>query len=390
MNNKTKAIHTPFALPDAYGALSMPVYHTAAYEFENAAAMADAFCGRSSMPDYSRVTNPTVTFFEDKIKSLTAANDVVAFSSGMAAISNVFLAVAGAGRNIVTSKHVFGNTFALLNTTLHRFGVEAKYVDLTCEEQVAAAVDENTCCIYLEIMTNPHLEVANLSALAAIARRHDIPLIVDSTAIPFTETQLSELGVDVEIVSSTKYLSGGATSIGGVVIDYGRVEGFSHRLRSELLLNIGAYMTPHVAYMQTIGIETLHVRYKLQASNALELAQRLRTVPGVVAVNYVGLPDNPYHSLSRQQFGPTAGAMLTFDLADEAACMRCIDRLKLVRRATNLFDNKTLAIHPYSTIFGNFSIEQRRAMDIHDTTIRISVGLEDVDDIFEDLKQAIQ
>ena len=169
MNNKTKAIHTPFALPDAYGALSMPVYHTAAYEFENAAAMADAFCGRSSMPDYSRVTNPTVTFFEDKIKSLTAANDVVAFSSGMAAISNVFLAVAGAGRNIVTSKHVFGNTFALLNTTLHRFGVEAKYVDLTCEEQVAAAVDENTCCIYLEIMTNPHLEVANLSALAAIA-----------------------------------------------------------------------------------------------------------------------------------------------------------------------------------------------------------------------------
>ena len=196
--------------------------------------------------------------------------------------------------------------------------------------------------------------------------------------------------MDVEIVSSTKYLLGGATSIGGVVIDYGRVEGFSHRLRSELLLNIGAYMTPHVAYMQTIGIETLHVRYKLQASNALELAQRLRTVPGVVAVNYVGLPDNPYHSLSRQQFGPTAGAMLTFDLADEAACMRCIDRLKLVRRATNLFDNKTLAIHPYSTIFGNFSIEQRRAMDIHDTTIRISVGLEDVDDIFEDLKQAIQ
>jgi O-acetylhomoserine (thiol)-lyase len=161
-------------------------------------------------------------------------------------------------------------------------------------------------------------------------------------------------------------------------------------MRAEMLLNLGAYMTPHVAYMQTLGIETLDARYRIQASNSLELARKLRTLPAIKRVNYVGLEDNPYYEISQRQFGKTAGAMVTIDLADKEACFSFINNLKLVKRATNLFDNKTLAIHPASTIFGPFTDEQRKQMDLLDTTIRLSVGLEDVDDIFEDIKQALE
>lgn len=390
MKKQTKAIHTRFQSRDAYNSLSMPVYHTAAYEFDNAAEMADAFCGRTDAPDYSRVTNPTVIFFEKKVRDLTGAEQVVAVSSGMAAISNTLLAVASAGRNIVSSRHLFGNTYSLITETLPRFGVKARLCDLTDPAAVERAVDEDTCCIFLEIITNPQMEVADLRALSAIARKRGIPLIADTTMIPFTEFDSHALGVDIEVVSSTKYLSGGATSIGGLVIDYGTAEGFSRRIRTEMIFNLGAYMTPHVAYMQTIGIETLDARYRIQSSNALALARRLRTLPAIVKVNYVGLEDNPYHELALSQFGPTAGAMITIDLKDAAACAAFIDRLQLIRRATNLFDSKTLAIHPASTIFGPFTDEQRRSMDVLDTTIRLSIGLEDVDDLFDDIEQALK
>lgn len=390
MKAQTRAIHTGFPSRDAYDSLSMPVYHTAAYEFENAAAMADAFCGRVKAPDYSRVMNPTVTYYEEKVKALTGAQEVVALNSGMSAISNTLLAVAEAGKRIVTSRHLFGNTYSLIAETLPRFGVDPVLCDLTDLEAVEQAVDGNTCCIYLEIITNPQMEVADLQALARIAHKRGIPLIADTTLIPFTQFDSHRLGVDIELVSSTKYLSGGATSIGGLVIDYGTCPGFGKRMRTEMLFNIGAYMTPHVAYMQTIGLETLDARYRIQSANAAGLAERLRTLAGIESVNYVGLPDNRFHELARRQFGPTAGAMITIDLADEAACFRFIDRLRLIRRATNLFDNKTLAIHPASTIFGPFSAEQRRAMDVLDTTIRLSIGLEDADDLFDDIRQALE
>ena len=178
--------------------------------------------------------------------------------------------------------------------------------------------------------------------------------------------------------------------MGGLIIDYGTAKGFNEKIRFELLFNLGAYMTPQPAYMQTIGLETMAARYSKQADNALRLAKKLKEVPEIVSVNYVGLEDNPYYEISRRQFGDTAGAMLTFELEDEAACKTFINSLKLVKRATNLFDNKTLAIHPYSTIFGPFSKEKKKDMDVSESLIRISVGLEDVDDIFEDIKQAAQ
>lgn len=395
MKKETLAIHTCFQSPDAYGALSMPVYHTAAYEFPDAGTMADAFCGRIDAPDYSRVTNPTVTYFENKVKCLTGADEVIAFSSGMAAISNTLMCLAGSGKNIVTSRHMFGNTFLLITQTLRRFGVEARLCDLTDPEDTADKVDENTCCIYAEIISNPQMEVADLKTLAEIAHKNGVPLVADTTMIPFTEFSAAALGVDIEIVSSTKYLSGGATSIGGLVIDYGwrrecKEDSFGERMRKEMLLNCGAYMSPHVAYMQTLGLETLSVRYRRQAATALEIAGRLQGHPAVRKVSCIGLEDNPFHELAARQFGPTCGAMITIDLADKEACFSFINRLKLIRRATNLFDNKSLAIHPASTIFGNFTPEERAEMDVLDTTIRLSIGLETPEDLLQDILQALQ
>lgn len=389
MKKQTQAIHLSYKRRDAYDALSMPVYNAVAYEFDNAQVMADAFCGRIDAPDYSRVENPTVTNLELRIKALTGAERVTALNSGMAAISNTMFAIVDQGKNVITSRHLFGNSYSLLTSTLKRLGVEAKLCDLTDVASVEAQIDENTCCLFLEIMTNPQLEVADVKALADIAHRHGIPVVADTTIIPFTQFSVKELGIDIEVVSSTKYISGGATSLGGLIIDYGAYPAITDRLMNEMLFNLGAYMTPQVAYMQTLGLETLEARYRIQSSNALELAKRLRTLTPICKVNYVGLSDNPYHELSVRQYGETAGAMVTIDLENQEACFRFLNNLKLIHRATNLFDNRTLAIHPSSTIFGLFTPEERTAMDIFDTTIRLSIGLESVDDLFDDIKQAL-
>ena len=389
MKKQTIAINTPYVRPDVYGSLAVPIYNNVSFEFDDAQIMADAFCNRIKAPDYARVENPTVTNFEQRVKALTGAEHVTAFNSGMAAIGNTLLAVSEQGKNIVSSQHLFGNTLALITTTLQRFGIEPRLRDLTNLEAVEAAIDENTACVFLEIVTNPQLEVADLRAIAEIAHSKGVPVIADSTAIPFTETKLKELGVDIEVLSSTKYVSGGGTSLGGLVIDYGTQPEINKRVKYELLFNLGAYMTPQAAYMQTLGLETLDVRYQRQAENALKIAKELKYVDGIKRVNYIGLADNPYHALAQQQFGKTAGAMLTIDLESKDACFRFLNSLKLVHRATNLFDNRTLAIHPASTIFGNFTEQQLAEMDVRQTTIRLSIGLEDKEDILADIEQAL-
>ena len=390
MKKQTIATRTDYQRPDAYGALSMPVYHCCAFEFDTAKQMTDSFTGRSDAPEYVRVMNPTVTFFENRVKSLTAAANVFAFNSGMAAITNVLLCFVKAGKNIVTSNHLFGNTVSLMRNTLGPLGVETREVNLLDLDAVRSAVDENTACVFLEIITNPQMEVADLSALAQIAHAKGVPLIADTTLIPFTKFDAKALGVDAQVVSSTKYISAGATSLGGLVIDYGTFPQINRKTRFELLFNMGYYMTPHAAYMQTVGLESLDARYRVQSSTALELAKRLQGVPEIKRVNYTGLPDNPFYEISRRQFGETAGAMLTIDLEDKQSALRVLEGFRVIHRASNLFDNKSLALHPASTIFAAFSGSQRRAMDVRDTTLRLSVGLEHVDDLYEDIVQALQ
>ena len=391
MDKRTIAINTPYERPDAYGALSVPIYNNVAFEFADAAEMADAFCNRINAPDYSRVENPTVTNLELRVRSLTNANSVAAFNSGMAAISNTLLATLKQGSEIVTSNHLFGNTLTLVSTTLARFGVKARLTDLTDLHEVEQTLNDKTACVFLEAVTNPQLEIADVEAISRLAHAKGIPVIIDSTAIPFTHNRLHELGVDIEVLSSTKYLSGGGTSLGGLVIDYGTFPEIMKRIKTELLFNFGAYMTPQTAYMQTLGLETLHVRYEHQSANALHIAKELRKVKGIKQVNYIGLPDNPFYSLATKQFGGDAyGAMLTIDLGSKQECFNTLNRLKLIHRATNLFDNRTLAIHPASTIFGMFSEEKLKEIDVKQTTIRLSIGLEDPTDIINDIKQALE
>lgn len=403
---EAQVLHTPYEKPDAYNALSMPVYNNAAYEFESAEAMEAAFCGRTADHAYSRITNPTVQYFENRVRTITGAMSVTALNSGMAAITHVLMTLGRAGGNIVTSPHLFGNTFSLMKSTLAAFGLEARFCDLTNPAEVQANVDVNTCTIFLEIITNPQLEVADLKALAAIGKEHHIPLVADTTIIPFSVFHGQDFGVNIEIVSSTKYISGGATSLGGLIVDHGNFDyshsitlkhwyeqfgnkAFTARMRKEIHRNLGSYMTPQVAYMQTLGLETMQIRFERMAATCLGLAERLQTLAGIVSVNYTGLKDNPFYELSTAQFGPYPGAMLTFDLPSREACFAFMNRLLLIRRATNLFDNKSLAIHPASTIYGTFTDEQRQAMDVSQQTIRLSVGLEAVDDLFNDIKQAL-
>lgn len=404
---EAKVLHTPYEKEDAYHALAMPVYNTAAYEFDSAESMEAAFCGFTTDYAYSRITNPTVQYFEDRIRTITGAIGVTALNSGMAAISNTLMTVAYSGANIVTSSHLFGNTYSLIKSTLGAFGVEGRFCDLTNLDEVRSQVDEHTCAIFLEVITNPQMEVANLKGLAAIGRETGVPLIADTTIVPFNVFRATDFGVNIEIVSSTKYISGGATSTGGLVVDYGTfnwsrsvklkslaadcgMQAFTSKIRKEIHRNLGAYMTPQVAYMQTLGLETMSVRFNRQATTCLELAKCLQSLPGIESVNYTGLESNPFYNLSRAQFGAYPGAMLTFNLASREACFAFMNRLRLICRATNLFDNKTLAIHPASTIFGNFTEEQRQNMDISHQTIRLSVGLESVSDLFNDIKQALQ
>jgi O-acetylhomoserine (thiol)-lyase len=384
----------------------MPIYQSVAFEFDTAEAMEAAFTGKSAEHTYSRITNPTVQFLEERVRNITGASSVTALNSGMAAISNAFMTLGKAGCNIVTSPHLFGNTYSLLASTLTTFGMEVRFCDLTNPEEVKDCLDENTCALFLEIITNPQMQVADLKALSELAHAANVPLVADTTIVPFCAWSAKEFGIDIELISSTKYISGGATSLGGLILDYGTfnwtnspalgslakqfgTSAFTARLRKEIHRNLGAYMTPQAAYQQIVGLELLQIRFERAATTCLELAKILKTLTGIHSVTYTGLPDNPYNALSEKQFGPLPGAMLTFDLESKSACYSLLNRLKIIKRATNLFDNKTLAIHPASTIFGNFSDDVRNTMDIRDTTIRLSIGLEDLDVLIDDIRNSL-
>lgn len=402
----TKIIHPEFPHKEVFNAVQMPVYENVSFEFDTAEEMADAFVGRSDAFSYSRISNPTVQHLEKQITEITGALSTTALNSGMAAISNTFIELAYAGSNIVTSPHLFGNTYSFFISTLAAFGVETRFCDLTNLDEVEKNIDENTCALFLEVLTNPHLEIVDLRKIAALAKSKGVPTIADTTVIPFIHFKAKEYGVNIELISSTKYLSGGGTSLGGLIVDFGTFDwnqskklapmaksfgqlAFTAKLKKEIHRNLGGYMSPQAAHMQSLGLETLEIRYKQAATSCAKLANELQTIKGIISVNYTGLPENPFHELSKAQFGELPGAMLCFSLESKEACFSFLNRLKMIKRSTNLFDNRSLIIHPASTIYGNFTDEARKAMDIDDRQIRLSVGLEDHLDLLADINQAL-
>ncbi|MCE1197720.1 MAG: PLP-dependent transferase [Marinilabiliales bacterium] len=401
----TKVIHTPFVREDANRALHQPIYSNAAFDFESAEQMELAFQGRIPVHAYSRISNPTVENLEARIREITGALNVTAVSSGMAAISNVILLLSSAGSNIVVSRHLFGNTFVFFESTIRDFGIEARFCDLTNLQEVDSLMDDKTVALFVETITNPQLEIADLEALAKVAHARNVPLVSDSTLTPFHVFQAGSWGVDIDVVSSTKALSGGATSIGGLIIDYGKFDwsksaklaplarkfgpmAFHYKLRREVFRNLGACLSPFAAYLQSLGLETLEVRFTRAVENCRELSDFLAQLPQVKHVNYPGREDSPYHALSTKQFGDFPGAMLTFDLASREACFNFINRLHVIRRATNIYDNKSLIIHPASTIYCDFDPEKRASIRVSDTTLRLSPGIENAEDLKADILQA--
>ena len=400
----SKAVHGAPVKRDPHGTLRVPVYDSVAFEHETAENMQAAFEGRLPAHSYSRISNPTIEDYEQRVRLLADALGVIAVSSGMAAISNVFLALAEAGTNIVTTRLLFGNTYSLLESTLRPWGLDISYVDLSNTDALAAAINENTRAIFLETITNPQLQVIDVAAVAKVAHAHNVPVIVDGTVTTPYLFRAKDFGADLEIMASTKYISGGATSVGGLIIDYGTFNWRSNPkiapwvpkfganallawMRNDVYRNLGACLSPHNAYLQALGLETLSLRAKKSCENALAVAQYLeRSHAKVYAVNYPGLPSSKYHALAKRQFPHGFGGILTFTLGSKEECFAFMDSLQLIRRATNLNDNKSLILHPASTIYCEYSPVQKEDMNVSESMLRLSVGIEDLDDIIEDLQ----
>ncbi len=402
----TKIIHTGYARNDAHNALQMPIYSNAAFEFESAEYMEEAFLGHHPDHIYTRISNPTVENLERRILSVTGGIAVSALGSGMAAISNIFLAICQAGSNIIASRHLFGNTYSFFTSTLEPFGVEVRFCDLNNIEEVQQNIDGDTVAIYIETITNPQLEIADISPLSGVAKEHHLLLIADTTLTPPNIFRASDFGINIEVISSTKIISGGATSVGGIIVDYGtydwsynkKLSNLSSKfgpwvlkvkLRREIQRNLGACLSPFNAYLQSVGLESLALRFDKSVSNCLSIAEYLLDKPGIKNVNYPGLPGSPFYNIGLKQFGKYPGAMLTINFETKQESFDFINNLKLIRRATNIYDNKSVIIHPASTIYCDFGFETRQKIGVPDTLLRLSAGIEDINDLLTDIESAL-
>jgi len=297
---------------------------------------------------------------------------------------------------------LFGHTLALFEQSLSAYGLETRFVDTTKTELIESLIDKNTRAIYFETVTNPQLEISDISKIAEIANRHGILLIVDSTITPPSVFNSKKLGVHIEVMSTTKFISGGATSVGGLIIDNGTYDwsknpncmafsdkfgkdAFIARLRKNYYRNMGMPMTAHTANYMIAGLDILELRVERCYQNCLKLGEYLDQHPKVTRVDYPGLKDSPYFDLAMKQFNGIPGAVMTFDLSNQEECFRFMNRLSIIRRATNLNDNKSLIIHPYSTIYAEFSEEDRLNMGIRKGMMRLSVGIEGAEDLICDI-----
>ena len=407
----TKAVHGDVLKEDIHKAIRYPIYAGVAFHFESAEDIEDAFAFRKPAHAYSRVTNPTVEAFERKMNGLEDGRAAVATASGMAAISNVFFNLLKQGENIVSANSLFGNTYSFFKKTLKNFGIETRFVDIDDLDQVREAINGKTRALFFETISNPKMNVPDIKKIVEIAREkreardHGIAVIVDGTVTTPYLFKGKEFGVDLVVHSSTKLISGGATSIGGVIVDLGNCEwsgfpsledykklgelSFLARLRKEVYRDLGACMAPQIAFLQSLGLETLSLRVEKACKNTLELAGYLARHDKVIRVNYPGLPDSPFHALAKEQFNNRFGGVLTFELPDKQTSFTFLNHLKIIRRASNLGDNTTLIIHPASTLFQEYTMEEKETMDVSEGLIRLSVGIEDVEDLMEDIEQAL-
>ncbi len=395
---------------------AVPIYQTTSYVFHSAQHAADRFNLRDAGNIYGRLTNSTQGVLEERVAALEGGVAALAVSAGAAAVSYAVLALAHAGDNIVAQETIYGGSFNLLDNTLPAYGIKTNFVNIHDLAQVEAAVDENTKAIFIETLGNPNSDIPDIDALAAIAHKHKIPLVIDNTfGTPFLIRPL-EHGADIVVHSATKFIGGHGTTLGGIIVDGGKFDwkasgkfpqftepnpsyhgvsfvdavgpaAYVTYIRAILLRDTGAAISPFNAWILLQGLETLSLRLERHAENTKKVIEFLAVHPLVEKVNHPSLADHPDHALYQKYFPNGGASIFTFDIkGGKEAAYKFIDGLKLFSLLANVADVKSLVIHPYDTTHAEMTPEQLAKAGISQSTIRLSIGTEHIDDIIADLQ----
>lgn len=403
----------------ASGARAVPIYQTTSYVFDDCDHAEARFNLSEPGNIYSRLTNPTQEAFERRVAALEGGVAALATASGAAAVSYALLNLTGTGRHIVAEKTLYGGTYNLLAHTLKNWGIETSFADPDEPGSFAKAIRPETRAVYIESLGNPHSNIVDIEALAGLAHSHGIPLVIDNTfATPWLLRPL-EHGADIVVHSATKFMGGHGTALGGVIVDGGRFDwaasgkfpqfsepdpsyhglsftqaagpaAFAARARAILLRDMGATLAPLHAFLFLQGLETLSLRVERHVRNALAVVDFLRGHPRVERVNHPCLPESPSHALYKKYFPHGGGSIFSFEVKGGAAEARsCIDRLRIFSLLANVADVKSLVIHPASTTHAQLSPAELAETGIRPNTVRLSIGIEHIDDILADLEQAL-
>jgi O-acetylhomoserine (thiol)-lyase len=420
----TLAVHAGQEDPDpTTGARAVPIYQTSSYVFKSPDHAANLFALKEFGNIYSRMMNPTCDVFERRIAALEGGTGALALSSGMSAISLALLAITEVGDEIVSADNLYGGTYQLFNYTFPKLGRRVRFVDSTDPEKFEDAITDKTRAVYAETIGNPKLDVPDFEKIAEVAHRSEVPFVVDNT-VGVGLTRPIDYGADIVVLSATKFINGHGNSIGGVIVDSGRFDwsrgkfpeftepdpsyhglrfwetfgdfpglgnvAFIIKVRVQLLRDLGPCLSPFNAFLSLQGLETLALRVERHSENAMTVAEHLKDHPAVAWVNYPGLKDHPSHDLARRYLGGRYGAILGFGIkGGMKAGKRFIESVELFSHLANIGDSKSLVIHPASTTHQQLTPEEQEACGVTPDFIRLSVGIEDVEDIIADLDQAL-
>ncbi len=422
---ETLSVHGGYSPDPTTRAVAVPIYQTAAYAFDNAQHGADLFDLKVPGNIYTRIMNPTQDVLEKRVAALEGGIAALALASGQAAVTYAILTIAEAGDNIVSSSALYGGTYNLFAHTLPQYGIQTRFADHRKPESFEPLIDARTKAVFVESLGNPQGNVTDIARIAEVAHRHGVPLIVDNTVPTPYLSRPFEHGADIVVHSLTKYLGGHGTSIGGAIVDSGRFPWAEHkerfkrlnepdpsyhgvvytealgpaayigRARVVPLRNTGAAISPFNAFLILQGIETLALRVDRISDNALAVAQHLKAHTKVAWVNYAGLEDHPDHGLARKYLSGRASGLLTFGLKGAAGQgrergARFLDALRLFTRLVNIGDAKSLATHPASTTHRQLSPAELDQAGVSEDTVRLSLGIEHIDDLLADLEQALE
>ncbi len=419
----TKSLHAGQVPDPATGARAVPLYQTAAYVFKSSEHAANLFALKEFGNIYTRLMNPTTDVFEARMAALEGGTGGLAMASGMAAISTALLALSRSGDEFIAADNLYGGTYQLFHYTFPKLGRTVKFFKSSEPESLKALITEKTKAVFVETVGNPKLDVPDFELLAQIAHEAGLPLVVDNT-VGVGLVRPFEYGADIVVASATKFIGGHGTSIGGIIVDSGKFQwdngrfpeftepdpsyhglvywdalkdvpgmgnvAFILKVRVTLLRDLGAVLSPFNARDLLLGLETMPMRQERHSKNALELAQWLSAHPAVAWVNYPGLPESPHHANASRYLKGGFGGILGFGVkGGMAAGIRFIDNVKLLSHLANIGDAKTLVIHPASTTHQQLNAEERLATGVTDDYIRVSVGLENIEDIKADIDQAL-